>query len=622
MCNNLCNKCGTPQCEKVCTCTSPNYSENKCELPVDFKCVILEPTSSTYPCLDFEEGDSLKDLLDKVESLKCSFDELPLITPKDENVKTDSTDTVSGFLADKIIGNECISWESVDQGGNVKFRPLIDFACVLDKIITLPLFCATVINCVNSLPPQCNQIGSILLTNTTSDSLSYSIIPGLNNTSFVYSLYLDATFTTVAAPSQTLTSTLVTFTGLNPSTLYWLKVQPICVNGGSANYSGFGPNSTSAVVNNSCPTITLNTPVIVNDVMSVSWVGGVGATSYNVYINNTLVSNQTTTSYISSNLPNGNYIVKVEALPCSIGTPQSDSETFIVNYSPLCIPPSNVVLNTRSITNICPSTTVNLNSLIALTPLGVVVEWFLDPGHTMLISTPNSFSIPSNISVYVFTKNILTNCYSDPIEVAVSLTTCNSLPFVTLNCVKNVTVISGSFIKDGTGHNGTISIPVTVLGSGNIFGTVSGNGFSGAFSQFVNNLTTDLIIGVTYDGIGGLPGNNAVTVSVLGSSISNDPQTCSTGIPVICPPCDAPLIDISAITSTGFITNVLNLLPGDMYSITITRLVDNTILDFANNLVGSYVFTSGASLEEYIVSVTRSCSCGNFTTLSVNVTTL
>ena len=90
-----------------------------------------------------------------------------------------------------------------------------------------------------------------------------------------------------------------------------------------------------------CPYIILNNPNIVGSTLTSTWVSS--GTTYNVYIDGILQPNMPTsaTTYTLGNLSNGSHTIEVIAV-CASGTPQRDSQTFLVNTS--CPIPSGLTV--------------------------------------------------------------------------------------------------------------------------------------------------------------------------------------------------------------------------------------------------------------------------------------
>lgn len=88
-----------------------------------------------------------------------------------------------------------------------------------------------------------------------------------------------------------------------------------------------------------CPFILLNNPNIVGSTLTSTWLSS--GTSFNVYIDGILQPNMPTSAltYSLPNISNGSHTVEVVA-SCATGTPQRDSQTFLVNTT--CPVPSSL----------------------------------------------------------------------------------------------------------------------------------------------------------------------------------------------------------------------------------------------------------------------------------------
>lgn len=683
ICNNTigdpCKKCGQPECTNICTCSTPDYSDLGCETNPDIGCVILKKKNidgsvKSYPCLGLVTGDTGQDFLDKADQLLCSLTanngkvlvdstdncpqylseqlvpgssnvqlvptgtgcnrKLELIvtggsgSDEDKKVSISATDTTPGYLEEKLLTSACVTWVKMNTGLNEQIRAVIDWNCVLTNLIALPGFCTAVVNCYTT-PPVCGQVTSINAIAITNTSITYTWTAGVNNSFWNVSLYTDAGLTQLVAGSaqNSLSINQATFTSLTANTQYWIKIQAICINGGTVAATSLGPVSTRFNPNGSCPTVQLNAPIVVNNDVTVSWTSSGGATSYNVYLNNVLITSpsqpQVATSVVLNNLANGNYAIRVEALPCS-GVANSDVELFSINYTEPCVAPSNVILEGNDLENTCPTTFVNLNDAVLTVPPGVSVEWHSNNSHTNQILNPTTYGIAG--TVYVFTKDNVTGCYSSPSSLNVIINNCNANPVVTLPCPSSI--IASSTFNQGSVSNGTVTIPISVTsGGGNIQVIVSNNGFSnnGVFVQNVNPSTTSLVVPVTYDGTGAI-GSHNVMFTILNAS--NSPVSCSYLVPVSCAPCvliDAQ-VTTSGITNSGFTVNVAGLSTGacvDTYDIVIKRRLSGTILQSATNQVSSYIVTGATANTLYDIEVTKNCCCGNTSAMATaSVTTL
>jgi hypothetical protein len=73
--------------------------------------------------------------------------------------------------------------------------------------------------------------------------------------------------------------------------------------------------------------------------------------------------------------------------------------------------------------------------------------------------------------------------------------------------------VKGLFIANGiAGQMGSISIPVSVIGSSSTTFTVTGAGFTGTFTGTVDENTTSILIPLTYNGTG-TEGSRILTIT-------------------------------------------------------------------------------------------------------------
>jgi hypothetical protein len=73
--------------------------------------------------------------------------------------------------------------------------------------------------------------------------------------------------------------------------------------------------------------------------------------------------------------------------------------------------------------------------------------------------------------------------------------------------------VKGNFMANGiAGQTGSISIPVTVIGSNSTTFTVTGIGFTGSFTGILDEHTTTVVIPITYNGTG-IEGSRILTIT-------------------------------------------------------------------------------------------------------------
>lgn len=166
-------------------------------------------------------------------------------------------------------------------------------------------------------------------------------------------------------------------------------------------------------------------------------------------------------------------------------------------------------------------------------------------------------------------------------------------PTITLNC--GGAIISGNFIS-GTPSGGTITVPVTISGSGTIAGTIAGAGFTGTLQTTgVTAATTQLVFTLVYDG-SGISGNRQVTVAFTGTA--NNPS-CAVGVTVnAVSQCSAPL-NISVSTNAGGNTIVFSAatFPPPNYRVE-RRLASAADVPGSYTVIGTPTYNSGTNKYE------------------------
>jgi hypothetical protein len=532
----------------------------------------------------------------------------------DEQVKVSATDTTTGYLFDKLTTSDCITWVRTNSGLNEKLQAVIDWDCALLKLSSSAGWCTVVQNCQTMTQP-CGQISGLSKQNSSSSTLTLSWLGAVNAISYEVKLFSDSGFTSQIGATQTASVTNATFTGLVPNTSYYATVKTSCSVNSSTPF-GAGPFTTDQIAQSSCPSITLNSPIVSNDSVTVSWSGGSGATGYNVYIDNIADSGNPTSSlaFTKTGLTNGNHTVKVEALPCS-GTPKSDNRTFNVNYQPPCIAPATPSGVSGPVSNTCPNESINLNSLITNYPSGSSIEWhtFNNTDISSLVGSPSVVTLSR--TYYAFSKSDSTSCYSNnSYSVVVNIVSCAAAFSVTPNC-NAMTIQSGTFVA-GSVSTGIIRIPVNVVGNGTLYYSITGGGFTSsviAYSLSGSNLFID--VPVSYDGSGSV-GNHTINLISQTNPTATPITACTGSVPVICPTCvlNSGDVSISGIGSTTTTVNIAGLNPGDTYDISI---YDNSGLIQAATAQSSstFIISGLSSTSTYSVQVIKKCACGNVSSI-------
>lgn len=335
----------------MCNC---NNSPCTCDLSPQINC---DPCLSTEYCKDKIDASCVYYHFndpEKLSRLSCFLD-LPSNTNLDTILeKLDEKLCDLSAISDiNFVDNDCISWtKAISESGVITIVPIINYTCLINNIAANSLFCQKVEDCAVN-PPTCSPVPNIQKISSSTNSLTFEFGTVTGALNYEVKLFTDFTYTTQVGGTQTVVhpTNTVTFTGLSANTAYYVQIRVLCTNELYSQLTSAGAFLTDNVPNVACPSITINSVVVTNNSAQINWTGGVGATSYNVYINNVLQAGMPTasTTFTKNSLPNGNYSVKVEALPC-VGVPQSDTDTFNINYNA-----PSISLNCGSLTQISGS---------------------------------------------------------------------------------------------------------------------------------------------------------------------------------------------------------------------------------------------------------------------------
>jgi hypothetical protein len=148
-----------------------------------------------------------------------------------------------------------------------------------------------------------------------------------------------------------------------------------------------------------------------------------GVSIYNLQIVNNRIQGATV---ISGNAAKGVYriysAVPITSISIKNYTNNSSGGTAVGLYLPTGTCTVVPVLSATTVSNVCPSPTVNLNSLVTSTaPSGSTLVWYTDIAHTTVYSTPTT---ASSGTYYAFYDNTASNCYSPGIPVTVVTNIC------------------------------------------------------------------------------------------------------------------------------------------------------------------------------------------------------
>ena len=455
-CNNIPCIC-SPAPEINC---DPCLSDNSCKDKLDAKCISYkldkgEDISNLKCFLDVDSDTSLEVILEKLDEKLCQLN------------------SITGL---KLVDNDCISWtKSISNDGVITFVPIVDYQCIIDNITTNVSFCQKVEDCAIT-PPSCSPVTSLQKLYSTTNTLTFTWGTVTGAASYEIKLFSDFNFTTQVGATQTKThpTNTVTFTGLSANTPYYPQIRVNCSNSLNSSALSSGPFYTETVPELSCPSVTIDSVVVTDNSVVIDWTGGIGATSYNVYINNTLQSGMPTTSttFTKLGLTNGNYSIKVEALPC-VGTPQSDVDSFNINYNA-----PSITINCGGLTQIAgsfqqglassgtirvPVTVVGTDAInVTVSGTGIIgsVTGYVVNNFTTYIDVPLTYngSAPTGSRSITITMvgSVMasTNCTG---AVVVSCPTCTPLSISTDTITNNGFTVNVSTLALGDTYDLTIS---------------------------------------------------------------------------------------------------------------------------------------------------------------------
>jgi hypothetical protein len=319
--------------------------------------------------------------------------------------------------------------------------------------------------------------------------------------------------------------------------------------------TGYTAHTQSIVLNSVCPatTVNLNTAVSVTNLpagTTLSWHTSAVATAANKIAN-------------PASVGAGTFYASFQENSGTCFSPTSVAVTVAITS---CAPPCNtgntpVQLSASTLSNTCPATSVNLNSLItSSTPAGTSVVWYSNATHTgTALSTPMMVSTAG--TYYAFYYDNVNNCYSPAsAPVSVSINTCNSTPIALANTCPAQTVnlntaITVSNIPAGTTltwHSGT---PATALNQVASPASVGAGTYYASFQENVGGCfsPTSVAVNVSINPCGTVLAVNDIAstlqnVSVSGSVLTND---ITNGLPVSVTPLTAAVHGSLVLNSNG-----------------------------------------------------------------------
>jgi hypothetical protein len=201
------------------------------------------------------------------------------------------------------------------------------------------------------------------------------------------------------------------------------------------------------------------------------------------------------TSAIFAGLSSGSYTLKVRST--------SDTTCVTAGASTITINamPSAPTLSAQSISTVCPSSTVDLNSLVSSsTPTNSTLEWFTNSAYTGVVYTSPTAAIEG--TYYAFYHDTTNGCYtSSTTAITVTKTCCaGELPptvgvILELNCAGSTN--TGTLFDNTAAVGVTYTVPYTGGNGGNHNGQI-------VASTGVTGLTATLLAGDFANGAGSL----------------------------------------------------------------------------------------------------------------------
>ncbi len=318
-------------------------------------------------------------------------------------------------------------------------------------------------------------------------------------------------------------------------------------------------NATPTIGNNVTFTVTAqnlgpNTApgVVVNDVLPSGFtlvsatpsVGTWSAPNWNV---GSLAVGATPPLTIVATVKNTGLYTNIASISSSLSDPNPNNNTAFAVVSP-----RGAAL---SVTNICPATTVNLNTQAAVTnvPSGATQTWHTATPATSLNKVANPASVGAGVYYAAF-EDATTNCYSTTTAITVTIQACNADLAIT-KTVSNSTPLVGSnvtFTLSVLNNGASPATGVTVndlLPSGYTY--VSDNG-SGAYNSnsgvwTIGNLAVSATVTLQITATVRATGIYANTATVTGGQ--NDPTPGNNSSTIT--PTPVPVSDLSVTKTDG-----------------------------------------------------------------------
>lgn len=283
----MASNCNTPPTSNLCTScgSSSSSSQNGCLDIYNTSCIQYD--GGNLLCAGVAAGSFLNDALCSINNELCTLQDNSGL------VKTDSSDNHPDTLIEKLVAGANIILTGIGSGDSKQIR--------IDAILG------------GQVQDQYVKISSL---DQTSGYLSDKLVTG----------------------------PCISLQKINPGLNEKLQVviDWNCVLNQISQLPGFCTVVNSCIPSAptiNCPYIVLNNPNIVGSTLTTTWLSS--GISFNVYIDGVLQPNMPTSAltYSLSNISNGSHTIEVVAL-CNSGTPQRDSQTFMVNT--VCPVPSQL----------------------------------------------------------------------------------------------------------------------------------------------------------------------------------------------------------------------------------------------------------------------------------------
>lgn len=238
----------------------------------------------------------------------------------DEKVKASSTDSVSGYLQDKLLVGDCMNIVKVGTGLDEKLRVVIDWSCAFSKISSLAGFCELVKTCTGGNQSQpCPSI-SLNSPAVNGDDVTLTWVSAASQ----FDIYVDGAKLQgmpVGGSSYTVNNLI--------NGAHTIQVSALCSTGPAASAT------TSVIINTTCPTASGLSVTISAGSANLTWLAASGTSvldqdvQYKLRSSATWLTSATLAAGATSHTINGlssNAVYDFRILTnCSVGGPTPSS---------------------------------------------------------------------------------------------------------------------------------------------------------------------------------------------------------------------------------------------------------------------------------------------------------